>query len=91
MVFLEHLDRKFVEIRFKNESVFSNFDDNFPLESKLVTIQLNDFTYYTDFEIGIIKFCSYLTYVVIIMAAIFFLNLFKGSSLVKVWNYVMYL
>ena len=38
MVFMQHVDAKFVVIRFKSELIFSNYDDNFPLESKLVTI-----------------------------------------------------
>jgi len=91
MIFQEHVDAKFVEIRFNNESIFSNYDDNFPLESRLVTIQLKDFTFYTNLELNVMLFCNFLTYLTVALGGIFFVNLFIGSSLVKVWNYFMYL
>jgi len=88
---MEHVDAKFIEIRFNNETVFSNFDDDFPLESKLVTIKLLDFTYYTDLELTFVDICCYLNYFACFVAVIFFIKLFIGCSLIKIWNYLFYL
>ena len=61
------------------------------MESYKAVVFLDDFIYYTDNEKTFVKVCYWVTYAGVFIGVACFYHLFVGNSLIKFWNWFLYL
>jgi hypothetical protein len=85
------VDDKKATFDFATDGYYFSSRKNARMVTYRALVNLDNFIYYSPAEKGLVKACAWLSYVWGIISLLVFVYLFRGNSLVKIWNFYIYL